>query len=145
MSWFSLWIFLWEDVIEATGTSTDSTLTTDFAWLHDEALKYVEFQLELSSSPVDPPSPTKYCVLFKYAGGLLRAACTVPERRRFYDEVREYMKGCEVEQTYVRAGEIPSLHGFWENRISTSSTVRLPSRFLCLLAPFSLRFVAFWC
>ncbi|KAK0710315.1 hypothetical protein B0T26DRAFT_875151 [Lasiosphaeria miniovina] len=38
MSWFSLWVFLWDDVIEATGTSTDSTLTTDVAWLHDEAL-----------------------------------------------------------------------------------------------------------
>ncbi|KAK3380914.1 isoprenoid synthase domain-containing protein [Podospora didyma] len=121
MAWFSMWLFLWDDVIESTVVSTTSAPTNDVAWLHDQALTYVAFHLGLSESVDEPPPPTKYCTLFKHAGPALRAECTIAERQRFHDEIRYYMKGCEVEQTYVRAGELPTLHAFWENRIGTSS------------------------
>ncbi|KAK0707347.1 isoprenoid synthase domain-containing protein [Lasiosphaeris hirsuta] len=122
MAWYSMWLFLWDDVVEDSAIpSAANTNTLRVEWLHEQALKYVEFHLGLSASAEEPPPPTKYCTLFKHAGAPLREACTVAERVRFYAALQEYMECCEVESAYVRRGELPSTSEYWEHRLGTSS------------------------
>jgi len=123
MSWYSMWLFLWDDVVEATAIPSSSSTTEQnkVAWLHEHALKYVEFHLGLSDSLTEPEPPTKYCTLFKHAGVALQAECTVVERRRFYETIREYMACVEVESAYVREKELPTVEEYWAHRLGTSS------------------------
>ncbi|KAK3998261.1 isoprenoid synthase domain-containing protein [Cladorrhinum sp. PSN332] len=114
MCWYSLWIFLWDDVIE------DSTVPV--RTVQQQALKYMEHHLGLApaSSP-EPPAPTKYCALFQHCAKPLRAECTISERRRFLDQIGNYMEGCEVEQEFVLGGKLPALEEYWDHRLYTSS------------------------
>ncbi len=120
MSWYSMWLFLWDDVVEDSAIPASASVN-GVEWLHQNALEYVKFHLGLSDSEEEPEPPTKYCALFKHCGGPLRAACTERERRRFFETVREYMACVEVESRYVRGKELPTLHQYWEHRLGTSS------------------------
>jgi hypothetical protein len=122
MSWYSMWLFLWDDVVEDTAIPSSSTFEqTKVSWLHEHALKYVEFQLGLSDSITEPDPPTKYCTLFSHAGEVLRRDCTVEERRRFYETIKEYMACVEVESRWVGERELPTMEEYWEHRLGTSS------------------------
>lgn len=120
IAWYSMWLFLWDDVIEDSAIPTAEGVNK-IQWLHREALKYVKFHLGLSDACVEPGPPTKYCSLFKHAGAPLREACTVEERQRFYDTVEEYMGCVEVESEFVGKGELPTLDEYWKHRLGTTS------------------------
>ena len=62
MAWYTVWIVLWDDVVEDTVIPSPGTSKLD--WLHEQGLKYVEYELGLSDTPVPPP--TKICGLFKH-------------------------------------------------------------------------------
>lgn len=115
-----MWIFLWDDVIEDSATPA-SGITDKVSWIHHQALKYMEYHLGLSSSLEEPIPPTKYCTLFRYAADPFRKASSLLQRIRFYEELKVYMDGCEVEQEFVRAGELPSWREYWSHRLGTSS------------------------
>lgn len=134
MAWYSLWLFLWDDVVEDTaippGVSDEpaSIELQKVQWLHRHALEYVKFHLGLcddddeSAAPEpEPEPPTKYCALFKHAGARLRTGATVEERQRFFDALREYMGCVEVESSYVLGNQLPSLEEYWDHRLGTSS------------------------
>lgn len=122
MAWYSMWLFLWDDVVEDSAIPTAAnTNTLKVEWLHEQALKYVAFHLGLSGEAEEPLPPTKYCTLFRHAAAPLREACTVVERARFYAALQEYMECCEVESGYVRRGELPSTGEYWKHRLGTSS------------------------
>ncbi|KAK4677532.1 hypothetical protein QC764_404520 [Podospora pseudoanserina] len=120
ITWYSMWIFLWDDVIEDSATPA-SGITDKVSWIHHQALKYMEYHLGLSSSLEEPIPPTKYCTLFRYAAEPFRKASSLLQRIRFYEELKVYMDGCEVEQEFVRAGELPSWREYWSHRLGTSS------------------------
>lgn len=121
MSWYSLWLFLWDDVVEDSAIPSSSE-TDRVEWLHKHALAYVKFHLGLcEESATEPDPPTKYCTLFKHAGPALREACTVKERQRFFETIREYMAGVEGESDFVRKKELPTLYEYWEYRQGSSS------------------------
>ncbi|KAK0629375.1 isoprenoid synthase domain-containing protein [Bombardia bombarda] len=112
MAWYSLWIILWDDVVEYAESDNPTT---------EQTLKYVEFQLGLSKSTEAPETPTKYCELLKYAAPALKADLTLVERQRLYNEIKYYLEGCELEQTFVQAGAMPSLENYWDHRFGTSA------------------------
>lgn len=120
ITWYSMWIFLWDDVIEDSATPA-SGITDKVSWIHHQALKYMEYHLGLSSSLEEPIPPTKYCTLFRYAAEPFRKASSLLQKIRFYEELKVYMDGCEVEQEFVRAGELPSWREYWSHRLGTSS------------------------
>ncbi|KAK0670217.1 isoprenoid synthase domain-containing protein [Cercophora samala] len=120
ITWYSMWIFLWDDVIEDSAAPS-SMITDKVSWIHQQALRYMEYHLGLSSSHQEPVPPTKYCTLFKHAAEPFRKASTLLQRIRFYEELKVYMDGCEVEQEFVRAGELPTLREYWSHRLGTSS------------------------
>ncbi|KAK4446887.1 isoprenoid synthase domain-containing protein [Podospora aff. communis PSN243] len=124
MAWFSMWLFLWDDVIEDTAIpSSSSALSAQgkITSLHDRALAYVEYHLGLVPATIEPETPTKYCTLFKHAGVELQRDCTVRERRGFYEEVERYMRAVEVESEWVGRRELPGVEEYWEHRLGTSS------------------------
>jgi hypothetical protein len=118
MSWYTTWIFLWDDGVEASATAGSDI---DLKLLHHQALRYIAFHLGLSSDETEPASPTKYCSLFKHAAEPLRAACTVTERERLYQQLARYMACCEIEHQFVQAGTLPTVAEYWEHRLGTSS------------------------
>jgi hypothetical protein len=120
MTWFTIWIFIWDDGTEDTAT-VDSNENINPESLHQQALEYIEFQLGLSDGDVEAVPPTKYCGLFKYTAEPLRIACTVTWRREFYQHLAWYMKCCEVEHQFVRSGSLPTLSEYWGHRLGTSS------------------------
>ncbi|KAK4160000.1 isoprenoid synthase domain-containing protein [Cladorrhinum sp. PSN259] len=114
MCWYSMWIFLWDDVIEFQDMPVRI--------VQQQALKYIEYHLGLAlASAAEPPAPTKYCALFQHCAKPLRGWCTISERRRFLDQISNYMDGCEVEQKFTQSGKIPTLHEYWDHRLQTSS------------------------
>jgi len=120
MAWYSMWLFLWDDVVEDS-VIPSSAKDNKVDWLHENALRYVKFHLGLSGSDVEPPSPTKYCALFKHCAGPLREFSTEKELTRFYETLEEYMTCVGVESQYVAAKELPTLQEYWEHRLGTSS------------------------
>ncbi|KAK0744566.1 isoprenoid synthase domain-containing protein [Apiosordaria backusii] len=120
ITWYSMWIFLWDDVIEESATPS-SGITDKVPWIHQQALRYMEYHLGLSSDVEEPAAPTKYCTLFKYAAEPFRKASNLLQRMRLYEELKVYMEACEVEQEFVRAGDLPNLKEYWEHRLGTSS------------------------
>lgn len=135
MAWYTLWIILWDDVIEdstfpdsvrATAAASETNDDLDLAkveWLHKQALKYVKYELGLVEDDKIPAPlpPTKYCGLFRHCAGPLRTECTLPERQRIYDEIKYYMDCCEAEQKYFRTGKLPTLERYWDHRFGSSS------------------------
>ncbi|KAK4201222.1 isoprenoid synthase domain-containing protein [Triangularia verruculosa] len=119
-TWYSMWIFLWDDVIEESAAPS-SGITDKVSWIHQQALRYMEYHLGLSSSTAEPAPPTKYCTLFRHAAEPFRKASSLLQRRRLFEELKDYMDGCEVEQEFVRAGELPTLKEYWAHRLGTSS------------------------
>lgn len=120
ITWFTIWIFLWDDDIEDTATINGSE-NINLESLHQQALQYIEFHLGLSGSEVEPPPPTKYCGLFKHAAEPLRTACTITWRREFYQHLAWYMKCCEVEHRFVSSDSLPTASEYWEHRLGKSS------------------------
>jgi hypothetical protein len=116
MSWYIIWIFLWDDGVEATAGSG-----MDLKLLHYQALRYIAFHLGLSSDPTEPPPPTKYCSLFEHAAKPLRAASTVAERQRLYQQLARYMACCESEHRFVQEKTLPTVAEYWDHRLGTSS------------------------
>ncbi|KAK4170763.1 hypothetical protein QBC36DRAFT_123583 [Triangularia setosa] len=51
ITWYSMWIFLWDDIIEDSAAPS-SGITDKVSWIHQQALRYMEYHLGLSSSPV---------------------------------------------------------------------------------------------
>ncbi|KAM7189916.1 Isoprenoid synthase domain containing protein [Naviculisporaceae sp. PSN 640] len=126
MAWYTLWIILWDDVIEDSTFpgSVASSEDLKIEWLHEEALKYVKYELGLcdeTTISVAPLPPTKYCGLFKYCAEPFRAECTIPERQRIYNEIKYYMDCCEAEQKYFQTGALPTLERYWDHRFGSSS------------------------
>ncbi|KAK0642148.1 isoprenoid synthase domain-containing protein [Cercophora newfieldiana] len=123
MSWYSMWLFLWDDVVEDTAIPSDSCTTelSRITYLHSHALEYVKFHLGLSDNETEPEPPTKYCTLFKHAGENLRRDCTERERQKFYETIKEYMTCVEVESRWVAEKELPRVDEYWAHRLGTSS------------------------
>lgn len=118
-----MWLFLLDDVLEDNAIP-GSGETDNGEWLHKHALalEYVKFHLGLcEESATEPEPPTKYCALFKHAGRPLREACTVAERQRFFETIQEFMACVEVESSFVRRKELPTLYEYWEHRLGTSA------------------------
>ncbi|KAK3315699.1 isoprenoid synthase domain-containing protein [Apodospora peruviana] len=113
MAWYTMWIVLWDDDIE------DTVDLPKLRGIHNQALKYVAWCLGLEGE--ETTSPTKYCSLFQYCGAPLKAACTVAELKRLYQEIERYMRGCEEEATYVVSGKIPDEKTYWAHRLGSSS------------------------
>jgi hypothetical protein len=128
ISWYTLWLFLWDDTIEDSAipqANPESQSSTDksmkIGWLHQQALRYVKFHLGLSPRPAEEPAaPTRYCALFKYAAEPLRAACSITERNRLYQLLSSYMECCEVEHGFVSRASLPKLDEYWGHRLGTS-------------------------
>lgn len=120
MAWYSMWLFLWDDVVEDSAIPSSAS-ENKVDWLHENALRYVKFHLGLSGPDEEPASPTKYCTLFKHCGAPLRASCTEKERRKFYEAIEEYMTCVGIESRYVAKKELPTLQEYWEHRLGTSS------------------------
>ncbi|KAH8893862.1 hypothetical protein GQ53DRAFT_644747 [Thozetella sp. PMI_491] len=122
MAYYSMWLFLWDDVIEDKATESDAGPDCDkVEWLHTKALEYAAFHLGVGDTEDEPLPPTKYCTLFRHAADRLREDMDLDQRRAFLGEIGFYMGCCEIEQDYVRAGGLPSIEAFWSHRLGTSS------------------------
>jgi len=123
MAWYTVWIVLWDDVVEdsifpnSVGSSHDSRIE----WLHEQGLKYVQYELGLSGETEAVPPPTQICGLFKHCADALRAECTMPERQRLYNELKYYMDCCKAEQKQIKSGALPSLDTYWDHRFGSST------------------------
>ncbi|KAH8891514.1 terpenoid synthase [Thozetella sp. PMI_491] len=122
LAYYTMWLFLWDDGIEEMAKeSSGDTGLNDVKELHHRASEYVAFHLGLIESRDEPAAPTRYFGLFKHAATTLRIAMTPRKREAFLDQLKIYMRCCEVEQGYLRAGKLPTVHDYWQHRLGTSS------------------------
>ncbi len=83
MAYYSMWLFLWDDVIETKATeSSTAPETPKVEWLHQKALEYAAFHLGIGDDAVEP-SPS-YKVLHSH-----QACCGAPPRRDEYLPTQE--------------------------------------------------------
>lgn len=138
MAWYTVWIVLWDDVIEDTvfPSSVASSSDRKIEWLHEQGLKYVEYELGLSGEVPLPLPPTQICGLFKHCADALNAECTIRERKTLYHELKYYMDCCKAEQKQVQSGGLPSLETYWDHRFG-SSTVNTYNALGESVSPFS--------
>ncbi|KAK3332958.1 isoprenoid synthase domain-containing protein [Cercophora scortea] len=120
IAWMSLWLFIWDDLVEDAAMPDSLTADGKVKWLHHQAFEYVESELGLSTSLELVASPTKYCSLFKHAAVAMRAGCSANERRRFCDAFRHYMECCETEEVYRLSGVVPDIDTYWKHRVGSS-------------------------
>jgi len=124
MSTYLLWLFVWDDDLDGTHEAANKT-PDEIETLHRRGLEYVEYHLGLdeSSGKADPPPapPKQATAIFADIGRSLSAACPVPQRQRFFEELRYYMLCCGVEHDYLSRDVLPTTDEYWGYRFGTSS------------------------
>ncbi|KAB5545916.1 isoprenoid synthase domain-containing protein [Coniochaeta sp. 2T2.1] len=119
-SFFILWIFLWDDTIDAN----DHDLSDDFhkaCRFRAQTLRYCKYHLGLSEDTEEPELPSVACGLFKEFAGRVVERFQKHRIQRIYDEIVQYMKETENEQADRLAGRIPTLDEYIDNRLGTAA------------------------
>ncbi|KAK4187687.1 isoprenoid synthase domain-containing protein [Podospora australis] len=119
ISWYTLFLFLWDDIIESYYHPEDEAKVDV---MQKQALQYMHHELGLSRPGTDVPlAPTKYCTLFQHCAVELLHNARLDVRKRFFCELQAYMEGCGIEKAYVSSGTLPTFKQYWEHRLGTSS------------------------
>jgi len=124
LAFFNLWLFVWDDEIERAGYEADDSGLggKPVPHLQEEALEYIAYHLGLlDPATPEPAPPTKSMLIIKGPCIALKADCRESTRRRFWEELKFYMKCCNLEYEHLRCGVLPSTEDYWQLRLGTSS------------------------
>lgn len=120
MALYNLWLFVWDDVFD--GEDDLEARPLDLSDMYNKTIDYVEFHLGLADSMAEvPAAPTPATGLFQHAGRMLQEHVDMPQRKRFFEEIKTYVRNCAIEQTYLNRGIVPSVEEYWNHRWGTSS------------------------
>ncbi|KAI0537920.1 terpenoid synthase [Xylaria digitata] len=105
---YSVWIFVWDDEIDAG--DTDAAANEELAQAYyKQSLAYIHSLLGLGDSDQDDiEAPHQNMTLFADVGHGVREATDVQQRQRFFDELENFMLQVGVEHTHRMAGTIPT-------------------------------------
>ncbi|KAH7324543.1 isoprenoid synthase domain-containing protein [Stachybotrys elegans] len=123
-TYYSLWIFIWDDEVDAgdTSVSTDEKLAHAYS---RQSQNFVHQVLSLNhgagnQSIVDSALPHANIHpnmrLFAEVGAALKAGTDLVQRRRFYNELSYFMIQVGIEHSYRLNGIIPSVDKYLEIR-----------------------------
>ncbi|KAI0196365.1 isoprenoid synthase domain-containing protein [Astrocystis sublimbata] len=105
---YSVWIFVWDDEIDAG--DTDAAVNEDLAQAYyRQSLTYIHGMLGLDGGdPYKLEAPHQNMALFADVGHGVRDVTDVQQRQRFFDELENFMLQVGIEHTYRMAGTIPT-------------------------------------
>ncbi|KAI0522057.1 terpenoid synthase [Xylaria bambusicola] len=113
---YSVWIFVWDDEIDAGDTDAANHEELAQAY-YKQSLAYIHSQLGLDKDQKDDiEAPHQNMALFADVGrGLLKATDT-QQRQRFFDELENFMLQVGVEHSHRMAGTMPTTDEYMEIR-----------------------------
>ncbi|TGJ81358.1 hypothetical protein E0Z10_g7405 [Xylaria hypoxylon] len=105
---YSVWIFVWDDEIDAG--DTDAAASEELAQAYyRQSLAYIHSLLGLSDSDQDNiEAPHQNMALFADVGHGVREATDIQQRQRFFDELENFILHVSIEHTHRMAGTIPT-------------------------------------
>ncbi|KAI1271745.1 terpenoid synthase [Xylaria sp. FL0933] len=113
---YSVWIFVWDDEIDAgdTDAATDEDLAQAY---YRQSLAYIHNQLGLDKDGQNnTEAPHQNMTLFADVGRGVREATDTQQRQRFFDELENFMLQVGVEHTHRMAGTIPTTEDYMNIR-----------------------------
>ncbi|KAI0430290.1 terpenoid synthase [Xylaria sp. FL1042] len=113
---YSVWIFVWDDEIDAgdTDAATDEELAQAY---YKQSLAYIHNQLGLDEDGQgDTEAPHQNMTLFADVGRGVREVTDTQQRQRFFDELENFMLQVGVEHTHRMAGTIPTTEEYMNIR-----------------------------
>ncbi|KAI3320917.1 terpenoid synthase [Xylariaceae sp. AK1471] len=113
---YSVWIFVWDDEIDAgdTDAATNEQLAQAY---YRQSLAYIHRMLGLDEEGLDDiEAPHQNMTLFADVGRGVREATGVEQRQRFFDELENFMLQVGVEHSHRMAGTIPTTEEYMNIR-----------------------------
>ncbi|KAI0441091.1 terpenoid synthase [Xylaria telfairii] len=113
---YSVWIFVWDDEIDAG--DTDAAVNEELAQAYyRQSLAYIHSVLGLGDdSQDDIKAPHQNMALFADVARGVREATDIQQRQRFFDELENFMLQVGVEHTHRMAGTMPSTEEYMNIR-----------------------------
>ncbi len=117
----NIWLFLYDDVIEAAGWSGDASEEA-IKEIQRDAFHYIQYHLGLLDPSVpEPPPASRLMLIMRYSCETLRRDHHEAGRRRFLREIEFYMDSCHREYHDNAQGILPSVEDYWEIRLGTTA------------------------
>lgn len=113
---YSVWIFVWDDEIDAgdTDAATNEELAQAY---YKQSLAYIHSQLGLDKDQhADVEAPHQNMALFADVGRGVREATDVQQRQRFFDELENFMLQVGIEHSHRMAGTMPTTEEYMDIR-----------------------------
>ncbi|KAI1748964.1 terpenoid synthase [Xylaria castorea] len=113
---YSVWIFVWDDEIDAG--DTDAAANEELAQAYyRQSLAYIHSVLGLDGgSQGDIEAPHQNMALFADVARGVRETTDIQQRQRFFDELENFMLQVGVEHTHRMAGTIPTTEEYMNIR-----------------------------
>ncbi len=113
---YSVWIFVWDDEIDAG--DTDAAVNEELAQAYyKQSLAYIHSQLGLNEDGQDDiEAPHQNMTLFADVGRGVRETTDTQQRQRFFDELENFMLQVGVEHSHRMAGTIPTTEEYMNIR-----------------------------
>ncbi|KAI1502070.1 isoprenoid synthase domain-containing protein [Biscogniauxia marginata] len=114
---YSVWIFVWDDEIDAgdTDAAHDESLARAY---YKQSLGYIHHMLDLDDEKdaTKDKAPNQNMTLFADVGRGVVPATDRLQRQRFYRELENFMEQVGVEHNHRMAGTIPTLEEYMKIR-----------------------------
>ncbi|KAI1734997.1 terpenoid synthase [Xylaria scruposa] len=113
---YSVWIFVWDDEIDAgdTDAATDEELAQAY---YRQSLAYIHSTLGLDGGKHgDIKAPHQNMALFADVARGIRETTDIQQRQRFFDELENFMLQVGVEHSHRMAGTIPTTEEYMNIR-----------------------------
>lgn len=113
---YSVWIFVWDDEIDAG--DTDAAANEELAQAYyRQSLAYIHSALGLGDDGQDDiKAPHQNMALFADVARGVREATDIQQRQRFFDELENFMLQVGVEHTHRMAGTMPTTEEYMNIR-----------------------------
>ncbi|KAI1343250.1 isoprenoid synthase domain-containing protein [Xylariaceae sp. FL0016] len=114
---YSVWIFVWDDEIDAGDTDASHNEELARAY-YKQSLNYIHTELGLDGPEqiLGSKSPNQNMNLFGDVGKGLRDTTDVVQRKRFFTELENFMLQVGVEHNHRMAGSIPTFDEYMKIR-----------------------------
>ncbi|KAK5626974.1 hypothetical protein RRF57_002689 [Xylaria bambusicola] len=113
---YSVWIFVWDDEIDAGDTDAANHEEQAQAY-YKQSLAYIRSQLGLDKDQKnDIEAPHQNMTLFADVGRGLLEATDIQQRQRFFNELENFMLQVGVEHSHRMAGTMPTTEEYMEIR-----------------------------
>ncbi|KAI0465680.1 terpenoid synthase [Xylaria cf. heliscus] len=112
---YSVWIFVWDDEIDAGDTDAGANEELAQAY-YRQSLAYIHSALGLEGGSQDIEAPHQNMKLFSDVARGVREATDVQQRQRFFDELENFMLQVGVEHTHRMAGTMPTTEEYMNIR-----------------------------